>query len=387
MLISHIRLKNWRNFRVASASLRERAYVIGPNASGKSNLLDALRFLRDVCKSEGGGFQKAVKDRGGVPKLRCLAARRDPEIVIEIELSEAEDQPALWRYSLGFKSEGKGQQRAIVSTEKVVNLTTDKVLLDRPNDEKDRTDTERLTQTALEQISENQQFRVISDFLGSITYLHLVPQLLKFADQLGGYKLESDPFGQAFLDRIARVTEKTREARLRKIEAALRVCVPNMRDLRFKRDELGAPHLEAMYKHWRPDAGWQREDQWSDGTLRLLGIMWSLLEGDSLLLLEEPELSLNDGVVAQIHGLIWKMQRTARYRRQVIITTHSEPLLRDKSIDPREVVRLEPSGDGTRLLAASDEELKLIKAGYSIAEAVLPKTRPSNVDQLLLFAQ
>lgn len=386
MLISHIRLKNWRNFRGAEASLRERAYIIGPNASGKSNLLDALRFLRDVCKAEGGGFQKAVKDRGGVPKIRCLAARRDPEVLIEIDLSEAVDSPANWRYSLGFKSEGKGQQRAIVSSEKVTDLLTGLLLLDRPNGDNDKTDPERLTQTALEQISENQRFRAIADFLGSITYLHLVPQLLKFPDQLGGYKLASDPFGQAFLERIAKVTDKTRDARLRKIEAALRVCVPNMRDLRFQRDELGAPHLEAMYKHWRPDAGWQREDQWSDGTLRLLGIMWSLLEGDSLLLLEEPELSLNDGVVAQIHGLIWKMQRSARYRRQVIITTHSEPLLRDKSIDPREVVRLEPSEDGTRILPASDEEIELINAGYSIAEAVLPKTRPSAIDQLLLFA-
>ena len=387
MIISSIKLKNWRNFRSAQASLRDRVYIIGPNASGKSNLLDALRFLRDICKSEGGGFQKAVKDRGGVPKIRCLAARRDPEIRIEVELADSADAPADWRYVLAFKSEGKGLQRAIVSTETVEELSTGKRLLDRPDDSKDLSDRERLTQTALEQISENRSFREISDFFGSITYLHLVPQLLKFADQLGGYKLESDPFGQAFLDRIAKVTDKTREARLRKIEAALRVCVPNMRDLRFQRDELGAPHLEAMYKHWRPDAGWQREDQWSDGTLRLLGIMWSLLEGDSLLLLEEPELSLSDGIVSQIHGLIWKMQRTARRRRQVFVTTHSETLLRDKSIDPREVIRLEPSEDGTRILPPSKEEIGLIAAGYSIAEAVLPKTHPRDVDQLLLFAQ
>ena len=50
-------------------------------------------------------------------------------------------------------------------------------------------------------------------------------------------------------------------------------------DLRFERDKVdGSPHLQALYTHWRPDAGWQREDQFSDGTLRLLGMMWSLLE-------------------------------------------------------------------------------------------------------------
>ena len=86
MLITKIKLKNWRNFKEAEAVLRERVYIIGPNASGKSNLLDVMRFLRDIAKPEGGGFQKAVKDRGGVTKLRCLAARRDPEIMIALEV-------------------------------------------------------------------------------------------------------------------------------------------------------------------------------------------------------------------------------------------------------------------------------------------------------------
>ena len=82
MLITRLALKNWRNFRKVDVTLRERVYVIGPNASGKSNFLDVLRFLRDVAKPEGGGLQKAVKDRGGITKLRCLLARKYPEISI-----------------------------------------------------------------------------------------------------------------------------------------------------------------------------------------------------------------------------------------------------------------------------------------------------------------
>jgi len=216
--------------------------------------------------------------------------------------------------------------------------------------------------------------------------LHLVPQLLKHADQLGGYRLEDDPFGQAFLERIAKTQERTQAARLSKIGEVLKVCVPNMRNLRFKRDEVtGTPHLEALYEHWRPDAGWQREDQFSDGTLRLLGIMWSLLEGDSLLLLEEPELSLNEDIVRQIHRLIWNMQRQAKYRRQVFITTHSEALLQDQSINAREVIRLEPTKDGTLALEALQEEVELISSGYTVAEVLLPKTKPTQVNQLSLF--
>ena len=382
-----MRLKNWRNFKTADVALRERVYVIGPNASGKSNLLDVFRFLRDVAKAEGGGLQKSVKDRGGIAKVRCLLARKDPQVSIDIEIGDRVDEPPSWRYTLAFKGEGKGLNRVLISKERVEKLTTGEVLFERPDDF-DRNDAALLTQTRLEQISTNRGFREVAEFLASTTYLHLVPQLLKHADQLGAYRLESDPFGQAFLERIARTPEKTRNARLRRIEEALKISVPNMAELRFTKDPAsGAPHLEALYKHWRPDAGWQREDQFSDGTLRLLGIMWSLLDGDSLLLLEEPELSLNEEIVKRINALTWRIQKSARYRRQVLVTTHSGALLSDAGIDPREILRLEPSDDGTKILEASAEDKALIAAGYSVAEAIMPKVRAHNVDQLALFEQ
>lgn len=93
MLITRLRLKNWRNFQTLDVPLREITYLLGPNASGKSNLLDAFRFLRDISKSKGGGLQTAVADRGGISKLRCLHARRDPEVKIEVEISNTGMSP------------------------------------------------------------------------------------------------------------------------------------------------------------------------------------------------------------------------------------------------------------------------------------------------------
>ena len=87
MLITRLKLKNWRNFKKVDVALRDRVYVIGPNASGKSNLLDAIRFLRDVAKP-GGGLQSALRQRGGISKIRCLTARREPDVEIEVELSD-----------------------------------------------------------------------------------------------------------------------------------------------------------------------------------------------------------------------------------------------------------------------------------------------------------
>lgn len=385
MIVSRLQLKNWRNFKNVDVQLRGRVFVIGPNASGKSNLLDVFRFLRDVAKPEGGGLQRAVKDRLGLTKLRSLFARRDPEVRIVVEMAERQDGPALWRYTLGFKSEGKGLHRVVITQEKVDDLASGKTLFTRP-DSHDERDFERLTQTHLEQINANKEFRDISEFFGSLTYLHLVPQLLKHGEMIGGSRLEGDPFGQSFLERIATTTERTRNARLAKIEKALQVCVPNMRNLKFTRDDsTGKPHLEALYEHWRPDAGWQREEQFSDGTLRLLGIMWSLLEGDSLLLLEEPELSLSEDIVKKIASLVWQMQRQSKHRRQVFITTHSHVLLDDRSIDPREIIILEPTDDGTAVHLPSSTDSKLMAAGHSPADIMLQKVRPVGADQISMF--
>lgn len=379
MLISNIRLKNWRNFQSLDLPLRDVSYVLGPNASGKSNLLDALRFLRDVSKTQGGGLQAAVADRGGISKVRCLHARHDPEVEIDIEISQELDQPPAWRYVLAFKSEGK---RLLVSREQV--WRENKQVLNRPL-AADDADPLLRTQTHLEQIQTNIKFREVANFLSDITYLHLVPQLLRFGEKIGGNRLTDDPFGQGFLERLSKTPEKTRNSRLAKISKALSLAVPQFEDLRFSKDDMGHPHLEARYAHHRPNAGWQSEEHFSDGTLRLFGLLWALLEGSSMLLLEEPEISLNDAIVKEIPLIVDRLQRDRKTKRQVVLTTHSDALLSNPGIDERGVVILETGKQGTTGRPLDASERQALGAGLSVAEVVLPKTRPEKVSQLGLW--
>lgn len=382
MIVSHISVKNWRNFQAVDVDLRERQFIVGANASGKSNLLDVFRFLRDIAKSEGGGLQKAVKDRGGVSKIRSLTARR-PEIAMEVHLANNAGEDPLWRYALGFRHETRGDRLPYLTHERVWKEGLQ--LLDRPNQD-DKKDPNRLSQTFLEQINSNGEFRDVVRFFQSVTYLHVVPQLLRFADSIQGRIVEDDPFGQGLLERLAKTSEKTRRSRLSKIEKALKIAVPQFEQLQFTRDPAtGRPHLQALYSHWRPKAGWQREDQFSDGTLRLIGFLWSLLEGDSLLLLEEPELSLNAAIVSQLAALISRMQRNRR--RQILVSTQSEALLMEQGIDGREVLLLTPAKEGTEVKVAADivEVRALLETGLTVGEVVLPRTKPIDVQQLSFF--
>lgn len=374
---THIKLGNWRNFAQVNVDLERRGFLIGPNASGKSNFLDVFRFLSDLV-SVGGGFQEAVRKRSGVSSLRCLAARRYSDIVMCIRVGSDENLHA-WEYELHFSQDNL--RRPIVKLERVAKKGS--VILERPDD-KDKLDSERLKQTYIEQVYANQPFREVADFFSSVRYLHIVPQLVRDPDRSVGRK--QDPYGGDFLDQIGRTPERIQTSRLKRIENALRVAVPQLKALEFWRDGRGIPHLRGKHEHWRPQT-WQTEDQFSDGTLRLLGLLWATLDGSGPLLLEEPELSLHPEAVRFIPQMFARIQ--GRSGRQVLISTHSSDLLRDDGIGLDEALLLQPSGEGTTVqTAASFGEIKaLLDGGMSLADAVIPRTRPENVEQLMLFGE
>jgi predicted ATPase len=380
MYISKLKIRNWRNFRTAEIELAETSYLLGPNASGKSNLLDLFRFLRDIVNPNGGGFQQAVKSRGGLSKLRCLAARQNPTVDIEVEFRDSlsfREGPPNWCYKLSFSTEPSGKKRPQVKAESAYK--NGELIFTRP-DEDDKNDQERLTRTLLETINSNKKFREIPQFFERTLYLHLVPQLLKHSELFVSRETESDPFGQGFLKEIAGTAFKIRESRLRRTEKILKKVIPHFEELKFSQDpDTGYPHLEMRYVHWRPNAGWQREDQFSDGTLRLIALVWTLMASDNLILLEEPELSLHRKIVEQIPRMIADARRSRKIAGgQIIVSTHSPDLLSDNSMEGQFLV-LNPGkhGESTSIEMPTKEDLIALKAGMSAADILLPRTSES----------
>ena len=368
-------LENWRNFVDADVNLQPRTFLVGPNASGKSNFLDVFRFLYDIA-AVGGGFQEAVRRRGGVSGLRALAARLYSDIGLRVTVGNDEEE-ALWEYRILFAQDK--QRRPFIKKETV--LHNGKALVERPNRE-DKDDPERTSQTYLEQVNVNREFRDLVDFLGSVRYRHIVPQLVRDPDRSVGR--QNDPFGGDFLEQLARTQSRTLNSRLRRITEALQVAVPQLQDLGLQRDKRGTPHLRGRYEHWRQQGAWQNEQDLSDGTLRLIGFLWSILDGSGPLLLEEPELSLHPEVVRHLPQLIARSQRGGR---QVIMSTHSADLLQDRGIGMDEVLLLTPAGEGTKVQSAGSnlQIQQLLSAGLSMADAAIPYTRPEKSEQLTLF--
>lgn len=374
MRIQKIRLRNWKNFKDAEASLGQRVFVIGPNASGKSNFLDAFRFLRDVAAF---GLVHAVDDvRGGVSAIRCLSARRYSAIDVEVQV---EIDQVDWTYRLVLTQDNR--KRPSIKEERVGRDGV--AVLSRPDDN-DKLDPLRLTQTSLEQISANVDFRPLAEFFRSISYQHLLPQVVRDPRGFSPTPIQDDPFGRDFLSRLWQTSKQVRQSRLGKIVKALQIAVPQLVDLKPEVDDAGTPHLIGAYSHWRPNEARQSESQFSDGTLRLLGLLWSVFEGSGPLLLEEPEISLHPEVVRLLPAMFAKINRQRKESRQFVISTHSREMLSDPGIAPEEVLWLEPSPEGTVMRGPQTEDVAAMNAGLTAADVMLPKAAPKELNQLVL---
>ena len=384
MIISKIELFNWKNFHRCEVGVQERCFVVGANAAGKSNFIDALRFLRDVAK-QGGGLQTAVRVRGGITKIRCLAAREQSNVKLAIELSESDSRELCWHYELNFKHTGGGirENQVKIVSEKVFSGREQRYVLDRSAETLGE-DEETLKYTYLEQPNANKDFRVIQQFLQNVEYLNVVPQMVRESASSSYSGDKEDYYGRNFLKRLALLNDNTRRSYFRKINEFLKLAVPQLEELSFVKDEIGVPHLEARYVHWRTRGSKQQEMQFSDGTLRLIGFLFALIDSNGVLLLEEPEINLHPGIVAQFPEFIAKIQRVKKGGRQVFITTHSYDILSNEGIAPEEVLLLTNSPEGTEVEVLSNVEKakNMLAAGFSMADVVMPLTKPWSIESM-----
>src|SRR6266487_4380330 len=80
-----VRIRGYKSIAFCDVTLEPLTILVGRNASGKSNFLDALAFLRDIVKL---GVNEAVKRHGGAEAIPCRL-QDDRLVSIEIECGYA----------------------------------------------------------------------------------------------------------------------------------------------------------------------------------------------------------------------------------------------------------------------------------------------------------
>lgn len=376
---SRIQLKNWKNFGDVDINLSDRMFIVGANAAGKSNFLDAFRFLKDIATD---GLMKAVNSRGGLKKIRNLNARNQNYIGIHVYLeddnSEKEER---WEYQLQFNRAGGTEKNVDVniSMEKVFH--NGEIVLDRKYGDPDEDYISRQF-TKLEQPATNKKYRILFEAFKTISYVNIIPQMIKEAESFIPVSNDEDYYGRNLLSHISNAPKRTRESRLRKISEVLKLAVPQFSELTFAQDSDGRPHLQVRYEHFRPKGAIQQEDQFSDGTLRLVGLLWAILDGEGLMLLEEPENYLHTEIVRQLPMFIANAQKGKKGEtRQVIIASHSFDMLNTDTVSLEEIAVLIQEKEDTVMNIAEDvpELREKIEAGFTPADAVVPHVKPRGI--------
>lgn len=408
MKLTHIAITNWRNFAHIEFDLSSRLFVVGPNSSGKTNLLAALRFLSDVARR---GLVAASEDLGGPSKYIHAGADSvsfsvsadvdSHQITYDLSLRKVRviDDFSLGRMRLHPSNKGipedllEAEQPRILQPQVVVKpvslsfdgLTTMEVAA--PPDEgqlEDETvfpvsddvfvEDEKLLIDGEEVSVEREAKRVkegasgISKMLAGIRYIHPNPKkMLERAD-----RYEPD-HGTGFFQHAGRFSDRKLDFVVKRIRPIMAAAVPEVPNLSYQRMGLGTEVVFYSDTPVRGASGVYSHEQFSEGTLRLLGMLFDLatLPGaTSIVLIEEPETFLQASVVRSLPSLLAEVAMNRNV--QMVISTHSPELIDSELVLPSQVLVLRSEDGETMGQLLSESNDPRIKA---VVSAGLPKSQ------------
>ena len=114
MQIKTINVSNFKSFEEAGIELGKFNVLIGANASGKSNFITILQFLKDIVEN---GLDNAISMHGGVDYIRNITIGASKDLSVESPI-DAKDKPVK---SFGF---GKEEDKKLIRICLAVHVIT-----------------------------------------------------------------------------------------------------------------------------------------------------------------------------------------------------------------------------------------------------------------------
>lgn len=357
-MITKLHLVNWKSFKDSTVYIDPLTFLIGTNASGKSNVLDAFLFLHLLMK--GQTLEDAAAAIRGGEDWIIRQGQDWFELTVTIEKGELE-----YEYSIQVKKLNVGltfmENHIYVSSKNNQNKVYDDAsfALDAS------TNIYLGVEKTLESQDSKEVISVVRDALKSVFVLNPDPQAMRRYSKLSK-ELRMDA------GNIAGVIAGLEPEEKQRMEEKLTRYVKPLpeRDInKITAVTVGLSGSDAMlycYEDWNPETPVDARGM-SDGTLRFAAIIVSLLtlKPGSLLIIEEVDHGLHPSRARELVKVLKEI--SAERQIDVLCTTHN-PILMDElgngMIPFISLVKRDKQGNSyIQLLEEKDNLAKLMASG------------------------
>ncbi|MCY4080125.1 MAG: AAA family ATPase [Caldilineaceae bacterium] len=373
-MITSVRLVNFKNFADETLRVGPFTVIVGANASGKSNIRDAFRFLHGIGrgytlaeiiggKYGGGGQSDWTGIRGAMDEIirfnqtSFLLQVEVEDFTYTIRISRDEDRDGVFQVAgeslkhsanqIYSTQSSPGEIRFLPPDNSQLSLFTTEGSSQRSdlNCIEVGTDRPGLTQILWERalLTEHRSFvRRVTSIFSRMRFLDLVPSRMR-EPAFPGQTVLGD--GGEHLPTVLRAICEDSQRKETLVEWISELTPMDVHDFEFPIDPSGRVHLGLIEANGRKVSAYAA----SDGTLRFLAMLATLLgpNPDGLYFFEE----IDNGIHPARQWLLLELieKQAAKQGIQVITTTHSPDLLtlmNDETFKNTSVVcRLEDADD------------------------------------------
>lgn len=367
MKLLSLKALHYRSLRAETIPLGSLNLFIGANASGKSTVLDALRFLHDAVQERD--FRPPVFSRGGILNLAWKGEdARDIELLTRLE---EQDKTYEWRIQLTKESYDFSVREELsevhTGAPPTQLLSADKGRgwwwSGRKGEQVPLA--QEATTCALASAAADESFpaRGVAEFVLRWGFFDPNPFLLR-RGWSGFDPSRFDPYGRNLAERLFAIKQSS-PAVFEQIVSATKSVLGLPLEIEPRESDNGFYFVqsESGLQHTVHQMGV------SSGTLRMLALMTSLLgeSGTNLIGIEEPENNVHPAALTSFAGYLLKV----RERVQILVTTHSTLLL-DVLNDPAAVcIVRHTDSEGTRVAREANPDAvrqALTESGFGLGE-------------------
>jgi predicted ATPase len=340
VFLRRVILQNYMSIGRCAVDLHALNFLVGQNGSGKSNFLDALRFVSDSLNTS---VEHALRDRGGIGEVRRRSSGHPTHFGVRLDWVLPSGHQGTYSFRIGAKPKG-----AYEVQQERCQIRAPHLVFPEPGDSESfevrsgqvhacslasppAAASDRLFLVAM---SGHPSFRPLYDALLRMGFYNFNPDVIRELQSPDpGEVLASD--GRNLASVVKRMSDASRPERLERVAELLGKVVPGLAGVEHKpvgkKETLEFRQAVAGSKDsWRFDA-----ENMSDGTLRTLGVLVALFQptasdGRSVRVvgIEEPETALHPGAAAVLRSALFEASQSA----QVLVTSHSPDLLDDKQV-------------------------------------------------------